>query len=92
MAYDNTNTGALFQNKNRTNDKQPHAKGTINIEGVEYWISAWTRVSQHGKRYQQLAVTKRKKRRLYRMPIEVHQVPTTVTTTVLMKIYRSRRR
>jgi len=63
MAYDNTNTGALFQNKNRTNDKQPHAKGTINIEGVEYWISAWTRVSQHGKRYQQLAVTKKEEKK-----------------------------
>jgi len=39
--YDNTNRGVLFKNKDKKTDKHPDRKGTINIEGVEYWLSAW---------------------------------------------------
>jgi hypothetical protein len=39
--YDNTNTGAIWPNKNRKTDKHPTHTGSINVEGVEYWINAW---------------------------------------------------
>ena len=42
MAYDNTNTGALFVKKERKNDKQPNFQGKINVNGKEYDIAAWT--------------------------------------------------
>lgn len=48
--YDNTNSGALFKNDRRTNDKQPNMRGSINVEGVEYWVSAWTREVKGGPR------------------------------------------
>ncbi len=54
--YDNTNSGALFANADRKTDKHPNARGTLNVEGVEYWISAWTKVSKKGERYQSLSV------------------------------------
>lgn len=76
MAYDNTNTGALFINENRTTDKQPNAKGSINIEGKEYWLSAWTRVSQKGQRYQQLAVTPKDQQR---PADDINSNPTTIS-------------
>ena len=39
--YDNTNQGAIWPNKNKTTDKHPTHTGSINVEGVEYWVSAW---------------------------------------------------
>ena len=55
--YDNTNRGVLFANKERRGDKDPNARGTLNVGGVEYWISAWTQTSKAGDRYQSLSVT-----------------------------------
>lgn len=43
MAYDNTNKGAIWGNKDKQSDTHPDFKGSINIEGVEYWLSGWKR-------------------------------------------------
>lgn len=55
--YDNTNTGALFINDKREKDTHPHMRGSINIEGKEYWVSAWTKISKSGQKFQSLAFT-----------------------------------
>jgi hypothetical protein len=57
--YDNTNSGALFANADRKTDKHPNARGTLNVEGVEYWISAWTKTSKGGVKYQSLSVQRK---------------------------------
>ena len=67
MPYDNTNRGVLFANKDRQGD-QPNARGNINIDGVEYWLSAWTKTSKSGERYQSLSV-KRKEERQAAQPV-----------------------
>jgi uncharacterized protein (DUF736 family) len=54
--YDNTNSGALFANADRKTDKHPNARGTLNVEGREYWISAWTKTSKKGEKYQSLSI------------------------------------
>lgn len=41
--YDNTNRGQIWGNDKKEKDSQPDFKGSINIEGVEYWLSAWRR-------------------------------------------------
>lgn len=43
MAYDNTNRGAIWKNTNKKTDKHPDLTGSINVEGTDYWISAWKR-------------------------------------------------
>lgn len=43
MAYDNSNRGALWGNENREKETSPDFKGTINVNGVDYWLSAWRR-------------------------------------------------
>ena len=48
------NTGTLFKNDDREKDTHPHAKGTALIDGVEYWVSAWTKEGKNGK-FQSLA-------------------------------------
>jgi uncharacterized protein (DUF736 family) len=57
--YDNTNSGALFANADRKTDKHPNARGTLNVEGVEYWISAWTKTSKKGDKYQSLSIQRK---------------------------------
>lgn len=43
MAYDNTNTGAIWKNDDKDSDKHPDFKGQANINGQEFWVSAWKR-------------------------------------------------
>lgn len=39
--YDNTNSGALFKNDRKETASHPDYKGQINVNGVDYWVSAW---------------------------------------------------
>lgn len=57
--YDDTNRGALFRNKKRENDKQPTHTGPLNVEGIEYWISAWTKESKAGEKFFSLSVKRK---------------------------------
>jgi len=43
MSYDNTNRGSIWKNDKREKDTHPDFTGSINVEGVEYWVSAWLR-------------------------------------------------
>jgi len=44
MSYDNTNKGAIWRNQNKNdNPNAPDFKGTIDINGVEYWLSGWSK-------------------------------------------------
>lgn len=50
MSYDNTNSGALFDNDKKIKDTHPDYRGSINVEGVDYWISAWVKTAGTGNR------------------------------------------
>jgi uncharacterized protein (DUF736 family) len=54
--YDNTNSGALFKNDKGGNEQRPDYKGTLNVNGQEYWISAWLKSSKAGQKYMSLSV------------------------------------
>lgn len=48
--YDNTNSGALFKNdKDGGNPNWPDYKGKINVDGTDYWLSAWIKDGKNGK-------------------------------------------
>jgi hypothetical protein len=47
--FDKTNTWTLNRNDKGDNPKRPDFRGTVNIEGVEYSLSGWTREGQNGK-------------------------------------------
>jgi hypothetical protein len=48
-------SGSLFKNDKRDKETSPHAKGSAVIDGVEYWMSAWTNTAKSGQRYQSLS-------------------------------------
>ena len=57
MAYQNNpGQGVMFPNDQQGNPNRPMWRGTVNIGGKEYEISAWDRVSQRGNRFLSLEV------------------------------------
>jgi hypothetical protein len=47
--YDNTNRGVLFKNDRKTKDTQPGYTGSLNVDGVEYFLDAWLKDGKSGK-------------------------------------------
>lgn len=61
--FDNTNRGSIFKNDRKEQDSHPDMKGTINVEGVEYWISGWKKTSKDGKNFISLSVRQKEERK-----------------------------
>lgn len=59
--YDNENRGVLFENDKGDNPKRPDYKGSINVEGKEYWLSMWEKVSKANQSYYSLTVEPKEK-------------------------------
>jgi len=43
------NSGVLFANDKKDNERAPNYKGNIMVEGTEYWLSAWVKEGKNGK-------------------------------------------
>jgi|DEB0MinimDraft_3_1074331.scaffolds.fasta_scaffold457691_1 hypothetical protein len=41
--YDNTNRMVIWENDKKETPQHPDFKGSINVEGVDYWVSGWRR-------------------------------------------------
>lgn len=48
--YDNTNTGLLKRNDRKEKDSHPDYRGTINVDGVDYWLSGWLKTGKEGSK------------------------------------------
>ena len=62
MSYDNTNSGMLARNDKKETEKHPDFKGSINVDGVDYWLSAWVKEGKpggkmEGRKYFSLSVS-----------------------------------
>jgi hypothetical protein len=49
MSYDNTNSGVLFKNDRKETEKHPDYQGSINVDGQDFWLSAWIKTGNKGK-------------------------------------------
>lgn len=47
--YDNNMRGVLFPNDKGDNPKRPDMKGSLEIDGTKYFVSAWNKTSQKGQ-------------------------------------------
>jgi hypothetical protein len=42
------NSGILFTNDRKENERHPDYKGNINIDGKEFWLSGWKKTGARG--------------------------------------------
>ena len=57
MEYDNTNRGAIFKNDDKQQDNHPDYKGSLNVNGVDMWVSGWLKTSEKtGNKFMSLSV------------------------------------
>ena len=64
MEYDNTNSGMMARNERPTTDKHPELSGSLNVEGTDYWLSAWVNEGKaggkmEGKKYFSIKLTRK---------------------------------
>ena len=55
MTFDNTNSGALFKNKQHERDTDADYR-SVNIDGIEYWLRGWLKTSKAGENFLSLSV------------------------------------
>ena len=41
--YDNTNRGSIWKNEKKLTENHPDFTGSLNVDGKEFWVSAWKR-------------------------------------------------
>lgn len=59
--YDNTNRGVMFKNDQGGNPKRPQYRGSLNVDGTEYNLSAWVKESRKdGSKFLSLSVEPKK--------------------------------
>ena len=58
--FGDTNRGRLFRNEEKESDTHADYSGSINVEGVEYWLNAWVKVSKKGTKFFSLSVKPKK--------------------------------
>jgi hypothetical protein len=55
--FDNTNRGVLFSERDKkTKDDDRDYSGSLNVDGTEYWLSAWIKTSKAGNKFLSLSV------------------------------------
>lgn len=50
MAFEQKdNSGSLFKNEKKEKETHPNMRGSAKIDGIEYWVSGWTKEGKNGK-------------------------------------------
>jgi hypothetical protein len=69
MAFENSNRGSLRKNPAKHEDQHPDYKGTIEIDGKQFWLSAWIKTDGDGAKWMSLSAQPRQ------TPAQVHRPP-----------------
>ena len=51
--YDNELQGAIFKNDKKS-ESHPDYKGSVTVNGQEYWVNSWINTSKSGAKYMSL--------------------------------------
>ena len=67
--------GSLFRNDKREKDTHPNARGSCMINGIEYWIDAWTKKDKNGNPWQSLSFKLKERQGQKRVVTEDNEKP-----------------
>jgi hypothetical protein len=56
MINNKSNRGVLFRNDRKQNNKSADYKGSLNVNGDEFWLNAWVSTGKSGLKYLSLSV------------------------------------
>jgi hypothetical protein len=73
--YDNTNRGSIWKNDKKERDTHPDFTGSLNVDGVEYWVSAWRRKEGAGPKSPALSFSVKPKEQGHRAPQQRQEAP-----------------
>lgn len=74
MEHDNTNRGAIWKNEKKRPGKQDaDFNGSLNVNGVEYWVNAWKRKDDAGPKAPALSFSIRPKEDQGQQPAPMSQ-------------------
>jgi hypothetical protein len=74
--YDNTNRGVLFKNDPQGNPKRPQYRGSLNVGGTEYNLSAWIKESKKtGDKFLSLSVEAKQEGQRLKAKAKQEEVP-----------------
>jgi hypothetical protein len=54
--FNNENTGVLFKNDKKEDEKHADYSGNLDAAGVQYWLDAWIAKDKNGKTYMRLRI------------------------------------
>jgi hypothetical protein len=66
--FDNTNRGSIWKNERKESENHPDFTGSLNVGGVEYWVSAWKRKPDASEKAPALSFTVKPKDEAPRKP------------------------
>jgi uncharacterized protein (DUF736 family) len=73
--YNNQDRGALFRNTKKETENHPDYTGSLNVGGMDCWLSGWIKESKNGQKYFSLSVRPKQpmteheaNKRLYKAP------------------------
>lgn len=61
MAFDPTNRGALFKNERKEKDTHPDYTGSLNVDGAEFFLDAWLKTADSGRKFMSVSVKRKDK-------------------------------
>jgi uncharacterized protein (DUF736 family) len=59
--YDNELRGRLFKNDDKQKDTHPDYRGDCQIDGISYFMDAWLKEAQSGRKYMSFSFKKKEK-------------------------------
>lgn len=63
MAYEQKDgQGSLFKNDDRQSERHPDYRGSIRINGQDYWLSSWIKTAKSGQKYMSLSAQPKEKK------------------------------
>lgn len=68
--FDNTNRGVLFKNDRKEDgDKKPSYTGSLNVDGIEFFLDAWVKKSAAGPSFMSVSVKRKDKQTQAAAPV-----------------------